>query len=268
MKKIIILTGFIILNSAFLCINGQKVSASDGDNSITGYIDHVIATLPSRQFELLDSFLTVQYSFSWMNQPGVGYIVSRSQRPYVELWNAGVFFQGGYQVAFASMHENSKEIAKEYFGTSGIEFRGGVFNVGRNGQVGDPVGGTFFVDYGGGGKIPVKDSMKIEKFTGLITSIPVTKKDILNDYKFFNLTILEKDGIYSLKDTMGFIIQIIEEPIEAIAYGHVAFKFRLRNDFPERKEFILSRSTKVIIDRRDLILVLNSKLYDSFIAGQ
>ena len=178
------------------------------------------------------------------------------------------FFQGGYQVAFASTHEDSKESAKEYYGTSGIEFNGGVFNVGKNGQIEDPVGGTFFVDYGGGGEIPVKDSMKIEKFTGLITSIPVTKKNILNDYKFFNLTISESDGIYAVTDTLGFIIQIIEQLIEAIAFGHVALKFQLMNDFTERKEYILSRSTKVIIERKDLILVLNSRLYDSFMTRE
>lgn len=151
MKKLIFLTRLLILNSSFLSIKGQNGSENDGRKSITGYVDHVIATLPSRQFELLDSFLTVQYNFCWMNQPGVGYIVSNSQRPYVELWDAGIFFQGGYQVAIASTHKDSKESAKEYYGTSGIEFKGGVFNVGKNGQIGDPVGGTFFVDYGGGG---------------------------------------------------------------------------------------------------------------------
>ncbi|MDH4156686.1 MAG: hypothetical protein OEW00_05365 [candidate division Zixibacteria bacterium] len=264
MKKVFILLGLFLLSSLHQNLKCQDEPERDKQNHVDGYLDHVIATLPSREYVVLDSFLTEHFSLCWMNKPGFGYIVSHSQRPYVELWDAGVYFQGGYQVALASSQENSKESAKQYYGTSGIEFPGGVFNVGKDGQLGDPVGGTFFVDYGDGGKITINDSMKMEQFVGLITSIPVTKKSILNDYKFFNLTVSESGGIYTLKDTLGFTVHIIEQPIEVMAYGHVALQFRLKNDSLERKEYILSKSIKAIFDGKDFVLVLNSRLYDSF----
>jgi len=264
MKKVLILLGLFLLSSLHQNLKCQDEPERDKQNHVDGYLDHVIATLPSQGYMVLDSFLTEHFSFCWMNKPGFGYIVSNSQRPYVELWDAGVYFQGGYQVALASSHENSRESVKQYYGTGGIEFPGGVFNVGKDGQLGDPVGGTFFVDYGGGGKITINDSMQIEQFVGLITSIPVTKKDIVNDYKFFNFSISESDSSYTLKDTNGFTIKMLLQPIETIAYGHVAFQFRLKNGLTERKEYTLSKSIKAIFDGKDFILVLNSRLYDSF----
>jgi len=267
MKKLFILLGLFLLSSMHHNLKCQDEPERDKQNYVNGYLDHVIATLPSRSYVVLDSFLTEHFNFCWMNKPGFGYIVSNSERPYAELWDAGIYFQGGYQVAFASSQEDSKESAIKYYGTSGVEFPGGVFNVGKEGQLGHPVGGTFFVDYGGGGKIPANDSMRIEKFVGLITTIPATKRDIINDYKYYNFEISETDSNYTLKDTNGFTVQLLVQPIEAMAFGHVALKFRLKNDLLERKEYVLSKSIKAILDGKDFILVLNDRLYNDFITG-
>jgi len=106
----------------------------------------------------------------------------------------------------------------------------------------------------------------IEEFVGLITTIPITKKDIINDYKFFNFSILKSDSSYILKDTNGFTAHILEQPIETVNFGHVAFKFRLKDDSLGRKEYVLSDSIKAIFNGKDFILVLNSMLYDRVMA--
>ena len=102
MKKMYILLGIFLLCSFTQNIKGQNESAIEGRNYINGFLDHVLATVPARQYEVLDSFLTDHFKFCWMKQPAKGFIFCNSQRPYVELWNAGVFYQFGHQVGFAS----------------------------------------------------------------------------------------------------------------------------------------------------------------------
>lgn len=266
MKKLVILIGIFLIGSLHNDLIGQNESDRVEKNFIDGAIDHIVATLPSKDYELINSFLTEHFSNCWQTQGAKGFIFSASGKPYAELWDAGTFFQFGHQVAFSSEEEDSREKAKNYYGNSGFDLQGVVFTVGKNGQGGDPIGGTFYVEYGNEVTIPVNDSMKIEKLVGIVTSIPVTRKEIINDYRFFNLAVSESDGVYTVKDKGGFTIQLIEEPIENVVFGHMALQFRLKDDLLERKEYALSGSVKAIIDGKDFILVLNSWLYDSYIS--
>jgi hypothetical protein len=258
---------FLLMFSLSLSQNllGQDGSVIGEQNLVDGYIDHVVVTLPSRQYMVLDSFLTAHFGYCWMKQQGKGFIFSASQRPYVEIWDAGIFYQFGNQIAFGSTQKDAKEKAIKYYGNGGLDFPG-VFTVGRDGQAGHPVGGTFFVDYGGGGLIPVNDSMKIEKFCGLITTISEIKKDIIDDYRFFHLSADYSDGIYTLKDPLGFTVTIVEQPVESIVFGHVALKFKLKNGIPGHEEYPISGFMKAIIDDRDLLIVLNIHTYNT-VAG-
>jgi hypothetical protein len=268
MKKMYIIFGIFLLCSFTQNIKGQNESTIEGRNYINGFIDHALGTLPVKQYEALDSFLTEHFKFCWMKQPGKAFIFCNSQRPYFEFWNAGVFYQFGYQVGFASPQADAKEKAKKYYASEGIDFDIGIFTVGKEGDGGHPVGGTFYVDYGSGGKIPLNDSMKIDKFVGLITSIPAPRSDIINDYKFFNLSVSGSDGIYTMKDTAGFTVQIMEVPVEAMVFGHVALLFRLKDAVTERQEYDLTTSMKAIIDGKDFTLILNNRLYNDLLKRQ
>lgn len=266
MKKLFILIGILLIGSLHNDLISQIESDGIEKTHVDGTIDHIVTTLPSKDYQLIDSFLTEHFSNCWQTQGAKGFIFSASGKPYVELWDAGTFFLFGHQVAFSSSEEDSREKAKNYYGNNGFDFQGVVFTVGKNGQGGDPVCGTFYVEYGNEVTIPVNDSMKIEKLVGLVTAIPSTRTEIINDYRFFNLTVSESDGVYTVEDKGVFTIQLVEEPIENVVFGHIALQFQLKDDIRERKEYILSGSVKAIIDGKDFILVLNSWLYDSVTA--
>ena len=266
MKTKIILIGIYLLGLLHQNLYSQIDSAGDDKNYIDGNIDHVVITLRTKQYHLIDSLLRVHFNNCWYPQVGKGFIFSASRRPYVELWDAGSFFQYGHQVAFSSNDEDAKEKAKKYYGNNGLDFQGALFTVGKEGQAGHPIGGTFYVEYANTGIIPANDTMRIKKFIGLITTIPATRKNIIQDYKFFNFTITKSDSINFIVDKNGFTVQLIELPIENIVFGHLALQFRLRDSISERKEYILSNSVKAIIDGNELTLVFNSYLYDTFIS--
>ncbi|MCP4180495.1 MAG: hypothetical protein GY756_22260, partial [bacterium] len=192
----------------------------DKQDFIDGFVDHVLITLSSKDFEITDSFLQEHFNYSWLNRPWKGFLNPMIQSPYVEIFNGGYFFQYGYQVSLAGSQSDSKEKAKSYYGTNGIEYqKGGLSTVGEDGKVGHPIGGTFFVDYGINARSNKKDSTKIiEEFVGLYTTIPETKKDVLNDYSFYSFSMSNSDSIYVLKDTKGFSICLLILPIETISF--------------------------------------------------
>jgi len=143
MKKILILLGLILISSINQTIKCQDESGGERKNYVNGNVDHVLATLSTQDYEVLDSFLTEHFSYCWKNQPWKGFISSNSRRPYVEIFNGGFFFQYGYQVVITNSQDESKEKAKAYYGTNGVEYiKGGYFTVGEDGKVGHPLGGT------------------------------------------------------------------------------------------------------------------------------
>jgi hypothetical protein len=84
-----------------------------------------------------------------------GFVFSGEAGPYVEVLNTSrasmpLFnYPVGYQIAITSTNpEDAKRKAVEYFGHEGRTYgSSGLFTVGVNYAVGDPLGGTWFVSY-------------------------------------------------------------------------------------------------------------------------
>jgi hypothetical protein len=140
---------FVVLSA----VTGLSLSASDFQSAsaagITGSVDHVLVTLPTARFDAIKGFLSERLAGSWKPSEtnAKGFILAGDGRTYVELWNAGMFYQAGYQIGVTSNDVNAGEKAKRNFGVNGVTL-GGMFTVGSDGPVGHPVGGTFFIDYG------------------------------------------------------------------------------------------------------------------------
>jgi hypothetical protein len=146
---------------------------------IIGTVDHVLATLPTAQFEAVRKFLSERFADSWMPNRGAGgpdlkgFIQPGDRKTYVELWNAGVYFQYGYGIGVTSADDGARETAQSYFKSNGVEWvKGGLFTIGEVGAIGHPLGGTFLVTYGSRAPRPKNEKLALAELKEVVTAIP------------------------------------------------------------------------------------------------
>src|SRR5262245_61193351 len=109
MKRIV--RPFAMLIVLLLCIAAACTVRRDTSApiTVTGFLDHVVVTPPTAQFNALGSFVSSRFPDSWKPQRDPGksedvkaFIYTGEGNVYVEVWNAGLWPYFGYQIGLSS----------------------------------------------------------------------------------------------------------------------------------------------------------------------
>ncbi|MBK3517663.1 hypothetical protein [Carboxylicivirga marina] len=237
--------------------------------SINGYFDHVVVTMPTKTFDSLSLYLkgAIPNSTRIAQDNSKVFILPRLKMPYVEIWNSGIIYNAGNQIALGSTDDNAIEKAKAHYMQGGFDYGDGLFIVGRELAAGHPYGGNFFVSYGNLNTQNQADSIEILRLKEIKTIIPKTREYIQEDYEFFNIEIEKQDSTFSSIDKYDTkvytkIIKGTPEKILLGKIGHVSFRFELTEaKFNEYKEILVDDKLKIIFDGKELIIILLEEEY-------
>jgi len=235
--------------------------------------DHVIVSLSTPLFADLSAFLQAEFLENWSPRPeqGKGFIYPGGGGTFVELWDLGAeglsaHFPVGYQVAVSSTDfEDGKRKATAYYGNEGLKWGPVLFTVGSNYAAGDPLGGTFFVSYGGVKPTPTVTRSAVSALTNLVTIMAQFRMHELRTYEAFGFSSREFRGGAEVEDAAGLRICLLARPSDDIFnFGHVALKFRLEHPAAERREVSIgdSKMLKAVFDGADVWLLLRADLFD------
>ena len=256
------------------CLPGAALGQDTADVALKDVrADHVIVSLSAPLFADLGAFLQGEFLESWSPRPeqGKGFIYPRGGGAFVEIWDLGAeglaaHFPVGYQVGLSSSDfEDGKRKAIAHYGNDGLKWGPFLFTVGSNYAAGDPLGGTFFVSYGGNNPAPPLTRGAVSALTNLVTFMPQFRMHELRTYEAFGFSSREFKGGAEVEDAAGLRICLLERPSQDIFnFGHVALKFRLVQPTAERREVPIGHSNtmKAVFDGADVWLVLRAGLFD------
>lgn len=263
---------FILIIVLFGCklSFSQSVGAEHKNNSIEGYIDHVLTTLSQESYDSLAKFLKRELpnSISIVEDNHKLFITPKNMIPYVEIWNSSLIYGVGNQVAFSSNDIQGIAKSKNYYNSEG--HNGTFHTIGRETAAGHPYGGNFYVHYKNGGPTNKKDSVEILQLNKIQTITPESLSYIKNDYQFYSLTLNKNDSIIKAKDSRGTQIDtkfVKGTPGLIIGgkFGPVAFYFELSNPLYEHlEEFTIADNMKAVFDGNSMILILKSDAYTTW----
>jgi hypothetical protein len=262
---------FHLLLLAYLSLCSTSFSTTDSPNlesPITGYTDHIVVTLASEDFSALSGFMNEEFPNAWKlvkTNNGLdqkGFLMPSSAPPYVEFWNAGIYFRLGDQIALGSDDTEARKAAIQYYANQGKEWDSvELFTVGSEGTAGHPYVGTFFVDYG----YPYERNAAaaVDKLVGLMSAVSPSRTGVKEDLEAFGFALSPSEAGFIAVDSRAFPVyfaQLPQSPSQSA--GHVALIFKiLEAKYPEKKVIPITDLISAIVDGKDFVIVLNNNLY-------
>lgn len=239
----------------------------------TGYVDHVLVSLPTDHFNAFNKFAAENLQGAWFQRDGYKcFIVCSTIHPYIEIWNAGrveMPWHLGSQVAFSTPDiDQGLDLARRYYGKPPADWTQagapGLITLGH-GDMSHPLGGTFFVSYGPDFQPAGSPTSPLATLDELVTILPPEHMTETDAYRAFGFEELASPDGVTFRDNRNTHVRFIERPFFEIQMaGHAQLRFTLNEPVAEPREVQISDDgiMKALYEGNTVTIILTADTSD------